>query len=399
MTSFSVPGLDAAQRVFTTPPEWESGRAKTVTFMLTEDCQLRCRYCYFAAKNAKGRMEFDVARRTIDRLLEDPDVFDEPSVILDFIGGEPLLEIELLDRVCDYFKQRAFVLGHPWFDAYRISFATNGLLYQDPRVQRFFAKNKAHLSIGITIDGTPRKHDMQRVFPNGSGSYAAVVRSIPLWLQQFPDAATKVTVARDDLPYVRESVLHLWGLGIRHININVVFENVWQDGDDRILEEQLLLLADEIIEGRYYEGRSCSFFQRTVGSPATTERNWCGAGQMLTVDHTGNFYPCVRFTPPALQKKSAIVVGNCFEGIDHNRLRPFLALDLRSQSPPECLECQVAGGCAWCQGANYDEAESDTIYQRATYLCGMHKARVRANRYFWERLDRSLACSNTSSSS
>ena len=136
MTSFSVPGLDAAQRVFTTPPEWESGRAKTVTFMLTEDCQLRCRYCYFAAKNAKGRMEFDVARRTIDRLLEDPDVFDEPSVILDFIGGEPLLEIELLDRVCDYFKRRAFETDHRWFDSYRISVSTNGLLYGDHAVQR-----------------------------------------------------------------------------------------------------------------------------------------------------------------------------------------------------------------------------------------------------------------------
>jgi uncharacterized protein len=32
-------------------------------------------------------------------------------------------------------------------------------------------------------------------------------------------------------------------------------------------------------------------------------------------------------------------------------------------------------------------AGSDTIYERATFLCRMHKARVRANRYYWKKLD------------
>ena len=383
--------------VFETPSDWESGRAKTITFVITGDCQLRCRYCYFISKNPGATMDFEIARRTIDCLLEDPDTFDEPSVILDFIGGEPLLEIGLVDRICDHFKQRSLLLEHTWFDNYRISLSTNGLLYRDPRVQRFIRKNKTHLHIGITVDGTRRKHDLQRVFPNGRGSYDDIVGSIPLWLEQFPDAATKVTVAHADLPYVRESVLHLWEMGIRHININPVFENVWQDGDDRIFEEQLITLADDIVNGGYYEGRSCSLFNRSIGHPVTSEQNWCGAGKMLAVDHTGNFYPCVRFVPTSLRRREPLVVGNCTTGVDHNRLRPFLALTLSSQSPKECLNCQVASGCAWCQGENYDSAESDTIYQRATYLCDMHKSRVRANRYFWEKLDQKLSCLSKSS--
>ena len=47
----------------------------------------------------------------------------------------------------------------------------------------------------------------------------------------------------------------------------------------------------------------------------------------------------------------------------------------------------MAAGCAWCQGENYDAAETDTIYQRATAICRMHKARVRANNYYWNRLE------------
>ena len=116
--------------------------------------------------------------------------------------------------------------------------------------------------------------------------------------------------------------------------------------------------------------------------------NWCGAGKMLAIDCKGNFYPCHRFTPFSLVNKKAISIGNCFEGIDNNKLRPFLSLDLSTQSSTECINCKVATGCAWCQGANYDSADNDTIYQRATYLCKMHKARVRANNYYWHKLNR-----------
>jgi len=373
---------------FEAAPDWEAGRSKIITFILTEDCQLHCKYCYFVGKNSRNRMSIEIAKRTIDYLLSEPDLFPESSIVLDFIGGEPLLEIDLLDKICDYFKLQSYLKMHTWFGRYRISLSTNGLLYSNESVQRFIRKNKYHLGIGITIDGTRKKHDLQRVFPNGRGSYGQVVKQIPLWLMQFPNSSTKVTIAREDLPYIKESILHLWKLGIKYVNSNLIFENVWKDGDDDILEDQLIQLSDTIIENQYYIGHSCSFFSRLIGKPVISDVNWCGAGKMLAVDSTGSFYPCVRFTPFSLQKKEAIVVGNCYEGIDSNLLRPFLALNLQSQSQKECLECQVASGCAWCQGMNYDEATTDTIYQRSIYLCKMHKARVRANQYFWNKLDK-----------
>ena len=50
----------------------------------------------------------------------------------------------------------------------------------------------------------------------------------------------------------------------------------------------------------------------------------------------------------------------------------------------------MASGCAWCQGENYDAADTDTIYQRSTAICKMHKARVRSNNYYWNKLYRKL---------
>jgi uncharacterized protein len=369
---------------------WEEGRAKNITFVVTEDCQLRCKYCYLVGKNKSGRLDFAMAQKAIDYLLREKELIPEPSVILDFIGGEPFIEIELIDKICDYFRARAFEEDHPWFNSYRFSFSTNGLMYRDEKVQKYIAKNKSHLSVQITVDGTRKKHDLQRVYPNGEGSYDRVVANIPHWLEQFPESSTKVTIASDDIPLIKESVLHLWKLGIKEVNINVVFEDVWKPGDDERFEKQLVSLADEIIEKNLNEQFSCSFFSRSIGLPYLDNTNWCGAGKMLAIDHLGNFYPCIRFVGFSLQKRKPLMIGDCFVGIDRNKLRSFLTLDMVTQSPAECIDCGVATGCAWCQGANYDFADTETIFQRTTYICRMHKARVRANNYFWNKLSRKI---------
>ena len=384
---------------------WKDGVSKSITFIVTKDCQLACKYCYLVGKNVKERMSWETAKAFIDYVLAREDEFREESVVWDFIGGEPFLEIELIDKICDYLKTRMFELNHHWFNSYRFSFSTNGINYHTPEVQRFIEKNRDHLSIGITIDGTEKKHDLNRVWkevkpdengiihPSDRGSYKDVVRNIPLWLKQFPDAGTKVTISSADIPYITESVLHLYGLGIHQVNINVVFEDVWQEGDDRRFEEQLMKLADAIIDGGWYQDYACSFFSEYIGKPLDPERdnqNWCGAGRMLSVDAAGNLYPCTRFAQYSLRSKKALIIGNIRDGINQNLLRPFLTLDRTTQSPQKCLDCEVASGCAWCQGENYDAADTPTIYQRSTAICLMHKARVRANNYYWNKLYRKL---------
>ena len=375
---------------------WHEGFVKNITFIVTKDCQLACKYCYLVGKNEKERMSWQIAKSAIDYILAHEDDFPEGSVVWDFIGGEPFLEIELIDKICDYLKKEMYRLNHHWFNSYRFSFSTNGINYDSKPVQDFIKKNIKHLSIGITIDGTKQKHDLNRIWKKEGvevGSYEDVVKNIPLWLSQFPKSATKVTISSADIPYIKDSVLHLYSLGIKEIHINVVFEDVWKEGDDILFEEQLIQLADAIIDTDYYKDYACSFFNESIGKPMDKElenQNWCGAGKMLAIDAQGNFYPCLRFAAYSLREKKPIIIGNIKEGINQNKLRPFLSLDRTTQSSLECIECDVASGCAWCQGENYDAAESNTIYQRSTAICKMHKARVRANNYYWNKLFRKL---------
>lgn len=375
---------------------WQSGTAKNITFIVTKDCQLACKYCYLVGKNEKEQMSWEVAKAAVDYILNHESDFQEDSVIWEFIGGEPFLEIDLIDKICDYIKTELFRISHHWFNSYRFSFSTNGINYDSEKVQNYIEKNRTHLSIGITIDGTKRKHDLNRVWKGGGkekGSYDNVVRNIPLWLKQFPNSGTKVTISSADIPYIIESVLHLYSLGIHEVNINCVFENIWHENDDKLFEEQLVQLADLIIDNGYYTDYTCSFFSEHIGKPMDKvhdNQNWCGAGRMLSIDAAGNFYPCTRFAQYSLREKKALIIGNIHEGIDKNKLRPFLTLDRCTQSTQGCINCEVASGCAWCQGENYDAAETDTIYQRSIAICKMHKARVRANNYYWNKLYRKL---------
>ena len=48
---------------------WKKGIAQSITFIVTKDCQLACRYCYLVGKNSDERMSWDVAKKAVDYVL------------------------------------------------------------------------------------------------------------------------------------------------------------------------------------------------------------------------------------------------------------------------------------------------------------------------------------------
>lgn len=335
-------------------------------------------------------MTFQVAKDAIDFFIgQQGNLLKRDFVILDFIGGEPLLEIDLIDEIVDYFKYITFKNDNRWFGRYRISISTNGILYSSQKVQHFIAKNKNNLSIGISIDGTKEKHDLQRVYMDGKGSYDDVIKNVKLWLKQYPDASTKVTISHDDLVFVKDSIIHLWNLGIKNVPANTIFEDVWEEGDPYIFEEQLKQLADYIIDNKLWDKVNTTLFSENLGFKQVEDeinKNFCGAGKTFAIDSKGNIYPCVRYMKYSLENKREICLGNIYKGIDSEKIRPFKILTAKLQSPQECIDCPVSSGCAYCQAQNYDSSSMNTNFERSLASCEMHKSRVRANNYFWAKL-------------
>lgn len=368
---------------------WRAKESQQLTFVVTQDCNLRCKYCYME-KNDKNVMSLDVAKKAVDYFIDNKEsLFIRDYIILDFIGGEALLEIKLIDQIVDYFRLETYKKKSKWFGRFRINVQSNGLLFDNEDFQRFLRKNKNLVSVGITIDGTKEKHDLQRVFPNGGGSYDIVERNYKKAMQQGIVGGTKVTFGREDLKYLKESIVHLWSMGIEDVPANVVYEDVWKEGDDVVYQEQLIALADYIVDNALWDRYNTSFFYDNLGFRITDEMLMhavCGTGRMYCVDAKGDLYNCVRFMEYSLNGKPSKKIGDIYHGIDSDRVRPLQTLFPKYLSEQKCMDCRVSMGCTYCAGNNYDESDNDTLYYRSTAICDMHKARVRANNYLWARL-------------
>ena len=132
---------------------WRGNDSQQLTFVVTQDCNLRCKYCYMTDKNNKHVMSIETAKKIIDYFVDNRDIlYSADYVVLDFIGGEPLLEVTLIEQIIDYFILTTYLKKSIWFGKFRIMIQSNGVLVDKPDVQRFLKKYKNMLSLGITID-------------------------------------------------------------------------------------------------------------------------------------------------------------------------------------------------------------------------------------------------------
>ena len=359
---------------------------RRIVFIVTQDCQLRCNYCYLVGKNQTGKMTWETAKEIVDFLMSLP--VRENEAIFDFIGGEPFLEIDLIHNISDYLVEVMQERQHQWLKKYSFRITTNGLAYSSTKVQEYIEKYKERLEINISIDGTKRKHDLNRIFANGEGSYDKLIPNVKLWIEQFRDEAKPfLVISHNDLPYLSESIIHLISLGLSDIFVSLVVENVWKKGDDKIFENELMIVADYLINNRLWNKVFIASFMKDVGtSEIDSHIHPCG-NLMYVFDANGNIYTCVRFAGYSLRSKSPRIIGNIKTGIDKNKLRPLLAFDRESCYPLKCLNCDIAACCRWCPAENYDSSELGTIFERSTTVCELHKANVRIKNYYWNKIN------------
>lgn len=382
------------------PHYYPKKQAKNVTFIVTHQCNLRCSYCYEHNKEDK-KMSLETAKKFVD-LLFSLDEANSPwvnednahGIVLDFIGGEPLLEIELIDQIVAYFLTKAVEKGHRWAVNYMVAMSTNGVLGDDPAVERFLKKYDGRVSVGVTIDGSKEAHDACRVDCNGCGSYDRAIKMYRK-VNQNGRKRTKYTIAPANLHLTADSVKHLiLDEGIDDLHINCVYEEGWNAAHAGELYRQLVEISDFLRENGLKTYVSILDWEAGDPLPESHTNNWCGGtGKMLACDVDGVLVPCMRYSgvsvPP--DKRPIFRIGDVDNGLgvldeDKARLAQLEAITRQSQSEETCLKCPVASGCGWCSGYNYEM--TGTPNKRVTFICPMHKARVLAQCYHRNRLAR-----------
>jgi radical SAM protein with 4Fe4S-binding SPASM domain len=135
-------------------------RAYSVSWNLTQRCNLECAHCYLSAHagaDPGGELGTDECRRVIDEIAE-----VNPSVFLILTGGEPLLRKDIFE-VAAYAADRRFtvVLG------------TNGVLLREHEAR--LMRQHGVLGASISLDSTDAgRHDRFRRLP---GAWDKAVRA------------------------------------------------------------------------------------------------------------------------------------------------------------------------------------------------------------------------------
>ena len=373
-------------------------KTRTITFQITDDCNLCCSYCYQINKG-HHKMPFEIAKTLIDELLHNDKLIENYvksknslGVILEFIGGEPLLEVDLIDQIINYFIEQCIILHHPWIDRFRVSICSNGVLYFTPKVQEFIKKHQTHLSFSISIDGNKKLHDTCRVFPDGTGSYDLAIKAAKHYMRYYDkNLGSKMTLSIDNINYTFLALVNLWENGYNYIHANCVYEKGWTIEHARVLYNELKKVANYLLDNHLEKIKGTSILNLDLSQQKNiSDQNFCGGnGNMLAVDYKGDLYPCLRYMESSIgQNQSPYIIGNINDGIGYNQQTKNMIVGLdvsyQSQSPQECLDCPVSSECGWCSALNYQEF--GTINKRTTYTCLMHKARVLANYYYQNKM-------------
>ena len=315
---------------------------------LTEQCNLRCSYCYY--KETQGSRHAVMDDTTLEQAirigLERTLAFGQKRLVVTFFGGEPLLRKRAIYNAVGFAKglvAEAMERGRASCD-FRLDFVinTNGTLF-DEQFLDFCEKEK--FNIFLSLDGPEHHQDIARRTVNGNGSFKDIEKNIPRLVKLGATALS--TITRAHINTLAESIQWQHAQGFQSIATAVDFDGKWTGEDFERLGEQYRQMAKYWLEcrragdkfflgtvqdkikllllGNRYRHYSCHVYDGNIG-----------------VATNGNIFPCSRFITS--KKNAPYLQGNVFTGFDEKacaEMRAFLESD-----KAECEGCDIRYRCS-----------------------------------------------------
>jgi uncharacterized protein len=340
---------------------------RIVMLHLTDQCNLRCSYCYEdRAQRSSQFMSLATAKEIAVRHLNEEGPHER--VEFDFIGGEPLLAWELIVSLIE------FVHHHKWPRKYSFSFTTNGTLFTGEMKE--WLDRHSCTSVGLSIDGTRAAHDLNRC-----NSYERLIRHVPWALERCArmgmEKRVKMTISADTIPMVAEGIAELHAMGFDKIDANVPYENIWGERLESSLNGfagQLEALIDYYLQRPELEpSRLVNLSLENLNR--TKERDefprWCGSGSpMVCYDVEGRALPCHRFV--------TVSTGRSYDG--PLTFPPKTWCQVREDKPSPCVECPFVAACPSCMALNW--LENGDVDRRTHWHCGFILLQIKASAKF-----------------
>ncbi len=266
----------------------------------TWQCELRCVYCYIPKQDGRV-MPVATLERSIDLLLST----DRKDVILQFFGGEALMEYELVQHAIEYGIEHARQANK------NISFivSSNGWSLDEAKLAWLAARP---VKLELSLDGTADVQNLAR---------PARVRRLDSYREGIAPRADAIVasgmahevimvVVPKNVDRMPENFFHIADLGFRRIQINFALGVLWSQKHKQLFAEGLHRIGSELRE-RSARGEDLAFIN-LEGAPMPVRLN----GE-VTVDYDGTIYAGNAFLHET-EHKEKFVVGNldqasCFD--------------------------------------------------------------------------------------
>jgi uncharacterized protein len=308
-----------------------------VTFFLTNECNLSCRYCVI--KKEKQTLSFKYAKKILNVLLNN----NKKEISLIFSGGEPLLKIDLIKKIIFYIEKKGKNNGKNI--NYRI--ITNGTIINS-KIISFIKKH--NIEVVFSIDGTKKEHDKNRIFKDGKGSYNLVVNNFKK-IKEVHSEINISSVIYISNKKITEDLDSLISLEPRYLYLNLDLNDYKKKYDKKTYNYFINQICNWYID----------FFRKNRRLPQITiinrllariydfkkygkiwEKHFCQftAGKYLVLNEKNGIYPCFLF------KEKGMFSLNSSQGIDENKYRLFRGLLTEYfKESKKCDKCRAKNVC------------------------------------------------------
>lgn len=350
-----------------------------LTFNVSNCCNMACRYCYANGGTYLSReklMRVETANKALDLFHER---FDRITSIK-FIGGEPALNLPVVEFICDYEKRLmdAGILNKlPEF-----IFVTNGTIVDQRLIDLAL---RFDMKIGFSLDAPDEINDRVRVMNDGSGS-SRLVRENIRKLQEATDGREPYSVnavytrAEEEAGLSIDRIVHYFREELDIPSAHVIPVDPKNDSPYELRSNQGFVDAADTLLREWRESGEAVFFNNLKGIVRKLEKRLispdyiCDAGfGLFSISCDGDIYPCHLFTD-VTEYRLGSVEDRLFENADFlRRSQAWESYDRRQSEP--CRSCFGNRLCIGCLGANYFRTGDE--HTPSPFICDMFRKVLR----------------------
>ncbi len=339
---------------------------------ISQDCNLRCRYCFASTGHYKGErafMEEEIAKKTLDWFVNQ--AVESKTLNLHLFGGEPLMNVDLVKFIVYYSKN----IEEKFDKKIYINICTNGTILND-ELLKLIKDNE--IGMQISIDGPPEIHDKYRPTSDGGSSYKLIKENLGKLFEALNvnSIIPRATISPNDIE-INKVVEHLLDIGFKSVffipamgcnNFSIKLEDV-----DKVKEEYNLLtkkFIDHIREEKQYNVFPLITEIDAVGK-GIRRIYGCGAGiGFASVDIHGDIYPCMRFT-----NRTEYRLGTVENGFDISQREKFFNRTVYNRE--KCKDCWARFLCGGaCISIPTESGKNLEAYAEETCEVSKHIAKL-----------------------